>query len=101
MKRTYTRTTRFKDLTKATFKLYIYDTPKNGRDFDANIIEQIYKDVVSFVIIQGGQEAKEIEKKMLPEHDDYNEYLILHFKDGSKATFRYSYVDMFILKPNN
>ena len=96
MKRTYTRTQKFNDLTKSTFKLYIYDEPKYGRDFDANIIEQIYTDVVSFVIIQGGKEAKEIEKEMSPDYDVYNEYLILHFKDGSQETFRYSYVDMFI-----
>ena len=97
MKRTYTRTKNFKDLTKATFKLYIYDDIKYGRDFDEKFKECIYTDVISFVIIQGGVEAKEIEKEMAPDFDVYNEYLILHFKDGSQASFSYSYVDMFIL----
>ena len=97
MKRTYTSTTRFNDLTNATFKLYIYDEPKYGRDFDSIAIERIYTDVVSFDIIQGGDEAKEIEKEISSDYDVYSEYLILHFKDGSHATFRYSYVDIFIL----
>lgn len=100
MKRTYTCTKKFKDLTKATFKLYIYDEPKYGRYFDADVIEWTYTDVVSFDIIQGGQEAKELEKEMEPDYDIYSEYLILHFKDGSQATFRYSYVDMYILNSN-
>lgn len=99
MKRTYTSTKRFNDLTKATFKLYIYDKSKYGREFDDNVIEWIYTNVISFDIIQGGEEAKYIEKEMYPDFDEYNEYLILHFSDGSQATFKYSYVDMFILKP--
>ena len=97
MKRTYTRTKKFKDLTKATFKLYIYNESKYGRDFDCDVKEWTYTDVSSFVIISHGQEAKDIEKEMYPDYDPYNEYLILHFSDGSQATFRYSYVDMFIL----
>ena len=97
MKTTYTSTKKFNDLTKATFKLYIYDDIKYGRDFDCDVIEWIYTDVVSFDIIQGGEEAKELAKEMAPDFDIYSEYLILHFKDGSQASFRYSYVDMFIL----
>lgn len=97
MKTTYTSTKRFDDLAKATFKLYIYDEPKYGRDFDANVIERIYTDVVSFDIIGGDEEAEEIEKEMRTDYDIYSEYLILHFKDGSQATFRYSYVDLYIL----
>lgn len=97
IKRTFTSTKKFDDLTKATFKLYIYDETKYGRDFDCDVIEWIYTDVISFDIIQGGQEAKEFEKEMAPDYDIYSEYLVLHFKDGSQATFRYSYVDMFIL----
>lgn len=100
MKRTYTSTKRFNDLTKATFKLYIYDKSKYGREFDDNVIEWIYTNVISFDIIQGGEEAKDIEKEMTPDYDVYSEYLVLHFEDGSQATFRYTYVDMFILKPN-
>lgn len=100
MKRTYTSTKRFNDLTKATFKLYIYDKSKYGREFDDNVIEWIYTNVISFDIIQGGVEAKEIEKEMTPDYDVYGEYLILHFEDGSQATFRYSHVDMYILNSN-
>lgn len=98
MKRTYTSTKRFNDLTKATFKLYIYDKVKYGREFDDNVIEWIYTNVISFDIIQGGVEAKDIEKEMTQDYDVYSEYLVLHFEDGSQATFRYSYVDMFIIK---
>lgn len=98
MKRTYTSTKRFNDLTKATFKLYIYDKVKYGRDFDCDVIEWTYTNVTSFDIITA-QDAKDIEKEMYPDFDEYNEYLILHFSDGSQATFKYSYVDMFILKP--
>lgn len=46
-------------------------------------------------------ETKSIEKEMAPDYDIYSEYLILHFVDGSQTTFRYSYVDMYILKPDN
>lgn len=107
MKTTYTRTNKFKDLTKAIFKLYIYNESKYGRDFDCDdiyrdfdcdVIEWTYTNVTSFDIITD-QDAKDIEKEMYPDFDEYNEYLILHFSDGSQATFKYSYVDMFILKP--
>lgn len=98
MKTTYTRTNKFNDLTKATFKLYIYDEVKYGRDFDCDVIEWTYTNVTSFDIITA-QDAKEIEKEMAPDYDVYSEYLVLHFSDGSQATFKYSYVDMFILKP--
>lgn len=98
MKETYTRTKKFKDLTKAIFKIYIYNESKYGRDFDCDVIEWTYTDVTSFDIITA-QEAKDIEKEMFPDFDVYGEYLILHFSDGSQATFRYSYVDMFILEP--
>lgn len=100
MKTTYTSTKKFKDLTKAIFKIYLFNESKYGRDFDCDAIEFIYTDVTSFDIIDRGQEAKDIEKEMFPDFDEYGEYLILHFNDGSQATFRYSYVDMFILKPN-
>jgi hypothetical protein len=98
MKRTYTSTKKFKDLTKAIFKLYLFNKSKYGRDFDCDFKECTYTDVTSFEIISRCQEAEDIEKEMFPDYDEYGEYLILHFSDGSQATFRNSYVDMFILK---
>jgi hypothetical protein len=98
MKRTYTNTKKFKDLTKAIFKIYLFNESKYGRDFDCDVKVHTYTDVTSFEIISHCQEAEDIEKEMFPDFDEYGEYLILHFSDGSQATFRWSYVDMFILK---
>lgn len=63
-----------------------------------NGIKVNYKNVINWEIITG-QDAEEIES-MTDEDgtDDLHEYLVLHFENGDTATFRNSYVDMFITK---
>lgn len=94
MKRTYTRTLFVKDLTKATFKLYISEYSKYDPDTKGGEIKTEYTGVTAWDIIEGGKEAEEIEADGLI--DEKHEYLVLHFQNGEKATFRNSHVDMFI-----
>ena len=96
MKTTFTRTLFNDDLTKATFVLNVYGHNKyNALDDEA--IEVTYRGVTSWDVISGGIEAEEIESATdSSSADDNHEYLVLHFEDGSTATFRNSYVDMFI-----
>ena len=93
MKRTFTRTMMIENLEEATFRLYAYKHCKyNAIDGEETIIN--YTGVTSWDIIEGGKEAEEIESNGLI--DDNHEYLVLHLNDGTTATFRNSYVDMFI-----
>lgn len=94
MIRTYERTLFIPDLTKATIKLYIHEATKYEAPEDDEI-EVKYTGVKAWSIIEGGQEAEEIEATgdMI---DENHEYLVLHFEDGSEATFRNSHVDMFL-----
>lgn len=95
MKKTYTRTLFIEDLTKATVKVYINDKPKYDED-SKEIDVLTYTGLTSWDIVTG-QDAEELEAKGMGDLIDENhEYLVLHFEDGSKATFRNSYVDMFI-----
>ena len=87
MKNTYTRTLFIdnEELQKATVRLYIYD---------ADETEVTYTGLTAWDVIEGGEEAAEIESDGLI--DEHHEYLVLHFNNGTQATFRNSHVDMFI-----
>ena len=80
-------------LQKATIRVFVYDADKYTGDV-TDEKEVTYKGLTSWDIIEGGDEAKEIESNGLV--DEHHEYLVLHFNDGSLATFRNSHVDMFI-----
>lgn len=96
MIRTYERTLFIPDLTKATVKLYISEATKYEAEPDDNR-EITYTGVKAWSIIEGGKEAEEIEALTDASGIDENhEYLVLHFEDGSEATFRNSHVDMFL-----
>lgn len=59
------------------------------------VTEVEYKDIQGFEIVTG-EKATEIENMTdVKSRDDYNEYLVITFKDGQTATFRNSYVDLF------
>ena len=94
MKKTFNRTMFIDNLPEAQVKVIIYDRYKYDRQSKAK--ERLYFTcLTSWDSISGGDEAKKIEADtdMI---DDYHEYLILHFKDGTKRLFCNSYVDLFI-----
>ena len=96
MKTTYTRTTFIEDLTKRTIKLYIHEAIKYEASEDDEIKVE-YTGVKAWSIIEGGKEAEEIEAETdASSVDENHEYLVLHFEDGTDATFRNSHVDMFL-----
>lgn len=80
-------------LQKATVKVFVY----NDNKYTGNVTEEkevIYTGLTAWDIVDG-EDANEIEKDT-DCIDDFHEYLVLHFNDGSLATFRNSYVDMHI-----
>lgn len=97
MKTTYTGTLFYHDLTKAKIKLYIHEATKY-EDSEDDEIKVEYTGVKAWDIIEGGQEAEEIEAETDQSGiDEFHEYLVLHFEDGRTATFRNSHVDMLII----
>lgn len=94
MKKTFNRTMFIDNLPEAQVKVIIYDRYKYDRQSKAK--ERLYfTGLTSWDSISGGDEAKKIEADT-DIIDDYHEYLILHFKNGTKRLFCNSYVDLFI-----
>ena len=98
MTTTYNRTM-LKDneqLQKATVTLDI----TTGVKYEADSGEETtvtYTGLTQWSIITG-EDALGIEADLSEdEKDEYHEYLVLEFNDGTTATFRNSHVDMFIL----
>lgn len=102
MKTTFNRTMMVEDLTKAVVELHIFEnckyTNKSGELGEEIVLK--FKSVKSWSIIEGGEEAQEIESWIdasgVDEHDEYHEYLVLHFQNGTTATFRNSHTVMFL-----
>jgi len=97
MIRTYTRTT-MKDnakLRNATIRIECFKRLKYVETKPSFVMQ--YSGLTSWDVVDG-DEAKELEAHTDGSCVDENhEYLVLHFEDGSDATFRNSHTDMFIL----
>ena len=82
-------------LQRATISITVYE---NTKYIDEEPKAEInYTGVTAWDVIEGGEEAKEIEAWTDDSGvDEYHEYLVLHFNDGTESTFRNSHVDMHI-----
>lgn len=96
MKTTYTRTLMHPVLTEATVEVEVFEEVSwKAEDY---VAKATYTGVTAWDIIEGGEEAEEIEKDTDASGiDEYHNYLVLHFENGETATFRNSHVAMFIL----
>lgn len=87
------------DITEAVFKLEISEGCKYTAECDEDLgkIKVVeYRGVTSYDLIEGGVEADEIENETDADGiDEFHEYLVLHFTDGTTSTFRNSHVDMY------
>ena len=99
-KRTYDQTfmIRREALKEAWFTLNVFEADKyTGNITDWKTVN--YTGVTSWDMIEGGEEAAEIEADLNDlDCDEHHEYLVLHFDNGEQATFRNSHVDMWIDK---
>lgn len=97
MTKTYDRTMFIsnEELQKATVRLYI---TKGLKWEDDKEVEVTYTGLKSWTIVNEYDGLKfEIENNLSEaEKDEYQEYLILEFKDGTTVSFKNSHVDMFI-----
>lgn len=98
MKTTYncTWTISKEELPKRIINVELYDKCKYTKN--AKVIKKVqYTGVTAWDIIDGGEEAEEIES-MTDESgvDPHHEYLVLHYIDGVTSTFRNSLCDMMI-----
>lgn len=92
---TYTGTMFYtNNLQEAEVIVYVYDSCKYDEEAK-RIAEVKYTGLTSWTIVEGGEEAEEIEAHTDCE-DEYHEYLILNFANGETSTFRNSHVTMFI-----
>lgn len=81
---------------KKVIRLILLDDDKNLYD-SKPIREIIYTGVTAWEIIKGGGEARQIESAIDESSTDpHHEYLVLYFNDGTSATYRNSFCDMFI-----
>ena len=73
----------------------IYDGVKYFGESEV-VAVHTYTDVESWKVVAGGREAEEVEKEFIGNDlDEFQEYLILSFADGTTATFRNSHTDLF------
>ena len=97
MKNTYTRTLFMDNKKLQEADIVIYSFVRLKYDIGDPITETHYKGLTSWDIIEGGEEAEEIEKNLSPAFIDENhEYLVLHFNTLETVTLRNSHVEMFI-----
>ena len=97
MIKTFTRTMFIEDLRNAKVTIYVTDGVKYNLTETSQEKKVEYNGITSWDIIEGGAEAEEIEASTdTASVDEYHEYLVLHFEDGTQATFRNSHADMFI-----
>ena len=73
-----------------TLRVKLYDGCKYNEESE-KINEVFYDDVISYEVRVIEDDDDYVRGNEL---DDYKEYLILHFADGSQATFRNSYCDL-------
>lgn len=98
MKRTFTATTMMtnEELQQATVRLHVYSVDKYTEDITSERLVT-YTGLTAWDVIEGGEEAEEIEADMNEsDFDEHHEYLVLHFNDGTKSTYRNSHVTMFL-----
>lgn len=77
--------------------LYVYPCPKYGASMAAiEAGKKVWVKGIEHWEVYSGREARELEAiERIADKDDNHEYLVLAFQDGTRSTYRNSYVDMF------
>ena len=77
-------------------KVMVYDGVKYEATSE-KVAEVTYNNIRGYEVVTG-ERAREIENMTDDvSRDDYNEYLVITLNNGETATFRNSYVDLFII----